>query len=637
MAGTRCRRAKVWFLTAVALGVGAGAARGQAHTPAPPEGLVPLIPPGAVLYVERRGHEAVREVFLKSNLGRMAQDEAINQFVHASRVRIGRMIVEGLFDLQDPDDIDRHQKLLHELLKPFWYNPSAAYVVLDEQLSWPPGLGFICMPGQKHRKGCADALQQLMKVGVPPRGQPGTRQAFTYDSGMIVWDGVAKGHSEFTLPPERKQQVAALKERSVFLTSWGMPPLLLVATDLKAADAMESVLKEPARGKELNPAVKTIMQKTTLPDWAFRWHADVQTLMRLHQARFAKEGDEAAAPLRMMAALGLDKVRSMGGTGGYADNVFVRLTYVDAPAAGRGLTRIFKPGASYKPALTMTPSESTFALAGRVDTQALLAILRESLLAAGGVPATQPAVGSAPARELPEGSAKVLKQLELLAGASRGDLSLFVTDLQAMVMGMFGAGGVPVGAVLDLTDPQAAAKALDELVKLAGEEGGGGRDEQLWQQEGRPARPREYRGVSIRYLGEMVRLAALKDRVVMALGDTALKAGIDTALDKTGGFVPGGKAEALAKPLGDAPAIFTMDLQALTKLGWPMLMQAAEGLGEDFPLASMPSTNKMVRMLGPEVVVIRPDDGGLLLASRGQIPFATKLILLGVFCPMMAF
>jgi hypothetical protein len=71
-----------------------------------------------------------------------------------------------------------------------------------------------------------------------------------------------------------------------------------------------------------------------------------------------------------------------------------------------------------------------------------------------------------------------------------------------------------------------------------------------------------------------------------------------------------------------------MDLAALAKLVWPTLSTAIENTEtkDSFPLASLPSTEKLVSYLGPEVAVFQPDDGGLLIKSRGTIPFATKMI-----------
>jgi hypothetical protein len=54
----------------------------------------------------------------------------------------------------------------------------------------------------------------------------------------------------------------------------------------------------------------------------------------------------------------------------------------------------------------------------------------------------------------------------------------------------------------------------------------------------------------------------------------------------------------------------------------------------------MPSVEKMARLLGPELAVIQPTPDGLLLKSRGQVPFATKVALAypavgGIFMMMM--
>ena len=61
-----------------------------------------------------------------------------------------------------------------------------------------------------------------------------------------------------------------------------------------------------------------------------------------------------------------------------------------------------------------------------------------------------------------------------------------------------------------------------------------------------------------------------------------------------------------------------------------MLMQFSQQTPEEafFPFVSLPSTNKLARMLGPEIAVFEPDDDGLLMKSRGKIPFATKFLLM---------
>jgi len=608
------KNAAALLLGCFAVCLTAEVALAQRSPPVREDELVSLIPAEAVFFLERRGHEAVRKAFLASNLGQMAQDEAIKQFVHESRVRIGRMIVKQIFDLTTDEEIAQHQKLLHQVLKPFWYNRCAMYVMVEEMPGPEPGLGFICLPGDKYRKECSDALDALMKVGLPPKGQPGTRQAFTYKSGTLVWRGVAKSSSEFKLPEDPEKRLEDLRERSLFMVNWTVP-MLLITTDLSAADAMESVMGSRIKTKADSPSLKAVMQKTSLKDWAFRWHLDVEALIRMLRA----QASNGTLPTPV-TAMGLDRIRGFGGTGGYADNVYTRMTYVDAPKAAGGLLGVFKKGGSYKRAFSMVPSDATFCLAGQFDTQVLVKMVREILAEEAPPAQTRPTGATRPAQQLPERADRILKQLDLLAEASDGNAAVFVTDLQAMVMGMFGAGGVPVGGVLDLKDPAKATRAIEELVKLSGAQ-----EPPDEEEETAPPRPKQYRNMPIRYVGETVRLAILKDRVVVALGDPALKAGIDTALDKTGGFEPGSKGARLAQLAGDGSAIFVMDLAGLAKLVWPMLMQAVEGAGEEFPLASLPSTNKMVRMLGPEIAVFQPDAGGLLLKSRGKIPFATKM------------
>ncbi len=631
----------------------------QPKKPPGGEGLLSLIPAKAVFFLERRGHEAVRDAFLASNLGQMAQDEAVKQFVHDSRVRIGRMIVADMFDLKTDEDITAHQKLLHQVLKPFWYKPCAMYVVVEENLERAPGLGFICLPDEKYRKECSDALEALMKVGLPNTGRPGTRQAFTYSSGTLSWRGVAKDDEEFTLPQDREKQVEELKKRSLFMVNWTLP-LLLVATDLSAADAVDAVMAGRAKAKDEDPSVKAVMAPTALKDWAFRWHFDAAALLQMLQRKLVEDDPQEPGPKELIAAFGLDRIRGAGGTCGYADNVYTRLTFIDAPGPAAGVLAAFKPGASYQQGLAMVPSGSVFCLAGQLDFGALMKLVAGVVArsAAGGrqsgqaeppgtapakddselePPSTAPAASpkpvaqptsaaptpaTQPARALPEPAAKVFRQLSLLAEASGGNVGGFVVDLQAFVGGMFGEAGLPVGMVLDLKDRDKAVKAIDALVALARQ------DEQVPDEQGpgATARPKEYRKIPIRYLGEMARLAVLKDRLVVALGDTALKAAIDTALDSTGGFETGGADERLAKLAGEGSVIFKMDLAALTRLAWPLLMQMAAQIDEQFPFASLPSTDKMVRMLGPEIAVFQAVPGGLLLKSRGKIPFATKMV-----------
>ncbi len=615
----------------------AGAGGAELKLTVRPEGLVSLIPREAIFYLERRGHEAIREAFLASNLGKMAQDEAIQGLVHGSRVEFGRFIVKQMFSLQDPEAIDRHQKLLHELLKPFWYNPAAMYVIVPEKMpEEAPGMGFICAVGEKYRRDCATALEALMKVGVPPAGQAGTRQAFTHKTGKIAWEAVAKDHRAFTLPKDPDERLGALKDRQLFLASWQVRPLLLVATSLPAAKAMESVLANPAESKQSDAGVKAVMAKTALKDWAFRWHLDAASAYTKFRKAVVEDDPQAVRP---MQALGLDKIRALGGTGGYADKVFVRLTYLDAPQADRGIVKLFQAGGSYQRGFAMTPPDAVFCLGGQLDTKAVLRMIRDLLLVDAG-----PAEGgneTAPAPKLTDGQAKIMEQLEALAEASAGHAGVFVTDIQAIMTGMY-AGGMPVGGVLDLKDRDKAAKAVEALADLIGPPpepapppppGAPPRPGRARPEP--PPRPKEYRGVPIRYAGRMVRFAVLKDRVVMALGPNPMKAAIDSALDKIGGFEPDSRGDRLLKLAGDGSFAFKMDLATLARLGWPFLVQLSERSEGEFPLANLPSTGKMVRLLGPEVAVFQPDAGGLLLKSRGLVPFATKAPFLMQFAGVL--
>jgi len=614
MTGTDKHPTIASLLTAVVCVLAASApARAQARGR---KGLVSMIPAEALFYVERRGHEAVREAFLASNLGKMASDEAIGQFVRDSRIRIGQKIVKEMFNLETAKEIDRHQKILHRFLRPFWYRPAAAFVVYDPKAGREPGMGFICATG-KYRAECKEALAKLVGIGVPAKG-PGTRQAFTYRKGAAVWQGVAKKDKEFALPKDPKKRAEVLKDTTNFMVCW-LDDILFIATDLPAADAMSGMLSitKPAVGKDANESCRAVMKKTAMKDWAFRWYLDVEALFK----RFGDDGE----PPKMLVRMGMDKVRGVGGTGGYMDKVFARLTYVYAPGTTGGLLRVLKQGGSYKRGLAMVPDTSQIFLAGQADTKATMAMLLTAWGAKSPAGATQP--GTQPDEE----NARIVKQVQLLAEASDGNVAMFMSSIQGL-MGMMMRGGPPVGAVLGLKDRDKAAGAIDKLIKLAGVE-----EEIEADEDEVPPKPRVYRKVTIRPLGEMVRLAILKDRAVIAMSDDAMKSVIDAAVDKTGGFRPESKGAALAKLAGDGAAVFKFDLAALAGLFWPMLMQVAEKDPDDFPLASMPSAGKMVRLLGPEIAVLEPDADGLLLKSRGKIPFATKLILALPFQGLMFF
>ncbi|HET6428208.1 MAG TPA: hypothetical protein VFJ30_07355 [Phycisphaerae bacterium] len=609
---TVAARMRVVLLAACAAWVvPVGASTGQPASSATDTGLLPLIPPEAVFFVERRGHQAVRAAFLESNFGRLAMDEAVNQFVHDSRRRIGRMIVANALNLTDEQELERHRVLLHELLKPFWHRPAAMFVVMDPSSDGRPSVGFLCQPGNEYDKSAGEALAALMaSAGKKKAG----RQEFTHTTGMFRWEGMVMAGEAMALPAEAEARAKALKGRDLFMVSRSMS-LLTAVTSVSAAEALEKAVSRAA--KDENQSVKTVLGKTAMKDWAFRWYFDMRAAQKFAAAR---GGGEAMGVLN--GVLNLDGIRGAGGTGGYVDKVYARLTYVDAPDAQTGLTRLLKQGGSYKKGMSMTPSSAVITLAGELDAGEFTRMLQAIVMPPepAGAAATQPRRRrSEPSKEVKA----VIEQIRRLAEASDGHTGIFVTDLQGMAVGMM-AGGPPVGMVVGLKDRAKAMQAIDELVKLAGPA------PEDMPPDGMPqaGMPQEYRKVPIRYAGSLARFAILTDRVVIALGDGALKAAIDAALDRIGGFEPDSKAEALARSLGEGAGVFQIDLRAMVKLLWPMAIQVAQMEEAEFPFTSLPSTDKMVRMLGPEIAVLEPVPGGLMIRSRGTVPFATKMFLM---------
>lgn len=618
----------------------ASLASAQAASPAADDkGLLPMIPPDAVFFLEHRGHAAVKDAFEFSNLGNMYKDPAITQFVQDTRVQIGKLIMKGMFDSPalktDPAAL---QQTLHKVLKPFWYNPAAMYVVPTDGKFDEPGMGFICVMDEKSRAEAKPALESLMQIGVPSAGM-GTRQAFKWKTDKLEWNGVAKADSEFALSATPDKQADELKGKTLFMTCW-TDKHLLVASNLSAAASMGKAMAKPDANKDKNESLARIMKKTALKDWAFRWFVDGDAIRKA----IPKENSETSDGAEMvMKSIGLPRVHGAGGTGGFADSVYTRLSYVDAPGAGDGALGILKSGGDYKAGLAMMPRQTTFVLAGQIDPAKAVAMLRSLALAAAKAKAGQDAKPdatskptTAPEPKLDEQASKVIAQFEKLAGATGGNGGVYITDLQALFAGIMGGSGMPIGMVLDIKDKAKATAAIDELLKLSGAAetappppppaGGAGGGLPLVAPN-HPPLPAVYRKVTIRRPGE-VRLGILEDRVVLALSDDAFKAAVDAALDKSGGFDPESSGAKMLQLCGQGSAVFSVDLAALAKLVWPMLSTAIENpeTKDSFPLASLPSTEKLVSYLGPEVAVFQPDDGGLLIKSRGKIPFATKMI-----------
>lgn len=624
------------------------------------DGLASMIPPEAIFYVERRGHHAVREAFLDSNFGKMATDEAINAFAHASRIRVGRLIVKELFDLETDEDVVEHQMILHQFLRAFWYQPAAMYLVVPRDEDGDPQgpeFGFICRTGQ-YQAECEAALDKLTAIGLPEGGGPGARQAFTYEGQGTAWDGVAKDRRAWSLPEAVDEQRDVLAEKTLFMVHWEGETLLL-ATGLEAADAMGRLLAAKSAetgGKRFskagNVSLGKVMEKTEIGAWAFRWYVDMAKLWELLGV------DEHPADFAWGQSLGLDKIEGIGGMGGYVDKVYARKTFIHSPETTDGLLRVFKTGASYKQALAMTPDTASLFLAGQIDTQTLAKMLHAAL---GDGEADSPTIESEtedielfqgpeqgpriilamdePATQSGDEAdkkAQALAAIDELLAAGNGNASVYLGDIRGGLAPMM-MGGPPIGLVIGLSDHAAGLRAVDKLIDLAGGEMAADSDAAPAPPgppgaAGQPgdARPRQYRNVPIRYLPGMAfapatRLAVMTDRIVLGFSDDVLKTAIDTALDNVGGFREGSEGPALAALSGEGPVLFSVNLADFAQAFWPMLMEAfAEN--EDAPLAELPSAAKMVRMLGPEVSVFKPDDEGLLLDSRGKIPLATKIV-----------
>ncbi|MCY2929202.1 MAG: hypothetical protein NTV86_06845 [Planctomycetota bacterium] len=115
---------------------------------------------------------------------------------------------------------------------------------------------------------------------------------------------------------------------------------------------------------------------------------------------------------------------------------------------------------------------------------------------------------------------------------------------------------------------------------------------------------------------------------MIAYSRSALTAAVDAALDNVGGLPPGGKTVAMAELEGEGALLARIDMARVTGTFLPLL-GAVFGSNSDFPLAPLPPTNKIVSMLGSEVVLFQATDCGILLKSRGHVPLLTKAPLAG--------
>lgn len=617
---------RLW-LGVLASWVAAGSAAGA--TPGG-DGLAAFVPRDALVFVERRGHAAVREAMGASNFSPIAADEAVAKFVCDSRVQIGKQWVKELFDLKNPADIAARQKQLHEVVEAFWQQPAAMCVMWGKNGSEPSAV-FLCATGP-YRASCRKGLEELMKIDVPPEGVAGTKQAVIYRKGEVLWKGLVKHGAPGVLPKTPDERAEALASGSVFLTCW-VDDLLVIATSIPAADAMSGVLSVTAPGASLagEKAYQAVAARTQIAEWAFRWHAAVQ-------AAFAgppSSGEEEDRPRRSvpseLKAIGLDRVAAVGGSEGYADKVVTRRMLVYAPGADVSM-RLIRPSGSYERGVALAPRGSAASLAGEIDADVLAKLIAPSSpppkVSAGEEAGTRPA-GAAPASRPADPASAARARL---IHASDGRAAIYLLDFNGFA-GAGGASGFPVGLVIGVKDPAQARLAVEALIELDSTGKASVGDDEEDEGPGRPAtrpasRPASapaqqelYRGVAIRrvFQGE---LAILKDRVVVAFSRPALTAAIDAALDNSGGLPLDGKARALVDLDAPGALLARIDMAALAKAVWPLFRDGRRG--SDFPLVSLPTTETLVGLLGEEVVLVQATADGILLKSRGRVPLLTK-------------
>ncbi|MCY2929203.1 MAG: hypothetical protein NTV86_06850 [Planctomycetota bacterium] len=407
---------RIWVGFLVGLAV-AGARAGVALPPTPgDDGLARFVPKDAGVFIERRGHAAVREAMLASNFGAMASDETMLKFFHDSRVRIGKQIVKELFDLKEPQEIVARQKQLHEVLIPFWDQPAAFCTVGQKEHSSTSSI-FLCATGA-YKASCRKALEELMKIDVPAEGVAGTRQAFTYRKGEVLWKGLLKRREPFLLPKAPDERAAALGNGSVFMVCW-VDDLLVATTGVGGADAMSGMLSVTAPEASLaaDKAFQAVAARTSIKDWAFRWHVSVPAMMGDNSG----EGEVRQREMpQEMKTWGLDRVLAVGGSEGYADKLVTRRLLVYAPQADLSM-RLIRPGGSYRRGLAMAPRGAMMSLSGEIDTGVLTKLIAATSSPRDQKPEEGPASRPASAPANPVGEA-----VSRLVLAGDGNASAFV-------------------------------------------------------------------------------------------------------------------------------------------------------------------------------------------------------------------
>jgi len=631
-------------LIAVALPAGPAAAADSTDA-----GLLPLIPAKAFFLVERPGHDAVHDAFAASNFGEFAANPAIRKFAKDTLGKIEQYLLTDMLEMGTTADpqFAEYRRQLRTVLVALAYKPAAAFALLNEKdFNETPGLGVLCLTGE-HRPAVQKAVERLLAAGAPPTPGPGRRQPFTYDSGASRWNGVLWANREFLLTAEPGERMRTLREwdDGMIMVCW-TGELLYIATNLQVADKVSALLSAQSESIQTNKDLQATLAATKLADWAFRWYFDIYGL-RTDAMRSTPLPTE-------LVAMGFDKVRSVGGTEGYADRTWTSYTYLHCPGADRGMPRLISAEGDPAVGLSMVPRNASIAAAGQIDKEVLMRMIRE----AAGEDAPPPGPTTRPAGDehVDEGlNLDISGKITGLLADSDGHAGVYMTNLEMAVMGMIGGGDMqaPIGVVLQTRDAKQAATALKELIDLttndrrrgpggparpaagAGADNEADRDEEQTDEKQTP-QIKYYRGVAVETLnwdGPDVDIAALDDRLILAFSDMAAIAAIDAAKGDSGGVSARGRGIELHKLAGDGAAMFRIDLPALASaLGQvaPLMMMAND---RDSPLGMLPPIPLLARLLTQEVSVIRAVPDGLSMESRGLLPFANKV---GPMSPMLA-
>jgi len=579
--------------------------------------LARFVPANVVFFVERAGHDAVKDAFDASNLGAMFHDPSLAEFIQDLRAQMFDTILEELYDLDVEADGGRNPALLQQLLTPIWRYPSAVFYLPtpeDTPNEMRRSFGLICVVPQDARKEPRAAIESVEASGVS--GPSSKQQPFKWTTERLAWTGVAGSYNAFgELPTEAGELEKALEDKALFMTCW-TEKYLLVATSLAAAEALDKGIADAKfKGLAAEADFQAVIKKTETPNWAFRWYVNPVVIGEM------LDEDDREEARRTVKALGLENVRAIGGVAGYDKKTFVQRTFVLSPKTDSGLLRLFAAKGSYKPALAMVPRNAAFAMAGQVDPKAVAALIREVVLL-DECDDDHDEDGDDEACELSEEAEAVLKDIADIAAGCNGHVIAFVGAMN--MLDMMSDNPPPIGLVLGMKDEKAALDALASMRQLNMARHHG--DDSRRGDRGERA-AKTYREVVIHPLGRSF-AAAMGDRLIVSLSQQGVRQAIDAAKDPedSGGFGKDSKGEAYAALAGEGAGIFFVDLASIAKSFWPMLRTelAREGRDEENGrFQTLPDTDTLLKHLGPEVAVIENDPDGLLLQCTGLLPFAT--------------